>query len=291
MGYFLFILGLITVPISIILIIVNIIRKKAIKKYVIAILIGLVLFITGLNMVPTEELDKEKNLSASNELEKKEVEEKNDFILSEADKEILSKDYKDLSDDQILRLEEINKNIEEFDFKDQEIIKENKERLDEQKIIFDKEELEKEAKVKKEQELKEAEEKARKEKEIQEQKEQEIKEEEAKAKEEKEKYNSGISRDDLARDKQGLLGEYVRFNGKVVQVMENKGYNQYRFAVDDDYDKMILIEIDENLLDSNILEDDYITIEGISSGNITYTTVMGAEQTIPSVIVDKFYLK
>lgn len=94
----------------------------------------------------------------------------------------------------------------------------------------------------------------------------------------------------MARDKDGLMGEYVKFSGKVVQVMQGDGYNQYRFAVNDDYDQMILIEIANDLIDSNILEDDYITIEGMSFGIHTYTTVLGAEQTIPAVIVDNVYL-
>lgn len=94
----------------------------------------------------------------------------------------------------------------------------------------------------------------------------------------------------MARDKDGLMGEYVKFSGKVVQVMQADGYNQYRFAVNDDYDQMILIEIANDLIDSNILEDDYITIEGMSFGNHNYTTVLGAEQTIPAVIVDNVYL-
>lgn len=53
---------------------------------------------------------------------------------------------------------------------------------------------------------------------------------------------------------------------------------------------MILLEIDNDLIDSNILEDDYITIEGMSAGNQTYTTVLGGEKTIPAVVVNNVYL-
>ena len=115
--------------------------------------------------------------------------------------------------------------------------------------------------------------------------------EEAERKEqEQEKYNTGITVKDMARDKDGLAGSLVTFSGKIIQVMQGDGYNQYRMAVDDDYDQVILIEISDDQLETNILEDDYITIEGVSVGNITYTTIFGAEQTIPGVIVDNFTL-
>ena len=36
-----------------------------------------------------------------------------------------------------------------------------------------------------------------------------------------------------------------------------------------------------------LLENDYIYFKGSSAGNMTYTTVLGAEMTIPAFIVDE----
>lgn len=36
-----------------------------------------------------------------------------------------------------------------------------------------------------------------------------------------------------------------------------------------------------------VIEDDYITIYGISSGLITYESTLGASITIPGVLIDK----
>lgn len=105
----------------------------------------------------------------------------------------------------------------------------------------------------------------------------------------REKYNTDITVEDIARDKDGLKDSFVKFSGKIIQVIKGDGYVQYRMVVNDDYDQIIFIEIPESKLKSNILENDYITVEGVSIGNITYTTVFGSELTIPGISVDNFY--
>ncbi len=102
------------------------------------------------------------------------------------------------------------------------------------------------------------------------------------------KYESGITWEDMARDSNGRSGEYTTLSGQIIQVMNGDGYTQYRLAVDGDYDKVVLIQIDSSKLTQNILEDDYITVKGKCTGNISYKTVLGAEQTVPSLYVDSF---
>ena len=102
------------------------------------------------------------------------------------------------------------------------------------------------------------------------------------------KYESGITWEDMARDSNGRSGEYTTLSGKIIQVMNGDGYTQYRLAVGGDYDKVVLIQIDSYKLTQNILEDDYITVKGKCTGNISYKTVLGSEQTIPSLYVDSF---
>ncbi|WHZ32395.1 hypothetical protein QNK01_01780 [Desemzia incerta] len=141
-------------------------------------------------------------------------------------------------------------------------------------------------------EKKEAEEKAKKEAEekaAEAKKKQEEEEEKARLEAEEAKgYDTGTTFDQLARTPDDYMYTKVKFSGKVVQVMEGDGTTQIRFAVNDDYDKIIYAEISSDLTDNNrLLEDDYITISGISMGLLTYESTMGGEITIPSMTVDK----
>jgi len=70
-------------------------------------------------------------------------------------------------------------------------------------------------------------------------------------------------------------------------VIEDDDAVQLRIAVDDDYDKMIFVEYDASIIDSRVLEDDQITIMGISLGLISYESTMGGKITIPAISVDK----
>lgn len=114
--------------------------------------------------------------------------------------------------------------------------------------------------------------------------EEEVKKKEA---EEKKGYDTGISYDNLARTPDKYKGKKVKFKGKILQVMEGDGYTQMRMAVNSNYNQVIYIEIEEGVTKERILEDDVITIMGISNGLLSYESTMGGKITIPSVIVDK----
>lgn len=69
--------------------------------------------------------------------------------------------------------------------------------------------------------------------------------------------------------------------------MEGSLLNQIRLAVNGDYDKVILLTYSKNSVNTRILEDDIITVYGLSTGLKTYTSTIGKEITIPSVLVSK----
>ena len=69
--------------------------------------------------------------------------------------------------------------------------------------------------------------------------------------------------------------------------MEGDGETQIRLAVDGNYDNIIYGAYDSSIVPSRVLEDDYITIMGVSGGLLTYTSTMGGDITIPSVLVQK----
>ncbi len=116
-----------------------------------------------------------------------------------------------------------------------------------------------------------------------------IAEEERLAREEEEAkgYETGISYDELARTPDDFKGKKVKFYGKVVQVMEGDGKVQIRLAVDDDYDTILYCEYSSDIVSSRVLEDDEITIYGVSAGLLTYQSTMGGNITIPAVLVEK----
>jgi len=112
---------------------------------------------------------------------------------------------------------------------------------------------------------------------------------EAAAQEEREKmgYDTGITYDQLARTPDEYLMEKVKFYGEVIQVIEGDEETEIRLAIDGDYDQVILCGYDASIVSSRVLEDDYITVYGISAGLISYQSTLGGTITIPGVLVEK----
>ncbi|MEW6856402.1 hypothetical protein DIX90_08870, partial [Streptococcus iniae] len=76
----------------------------------------------------------------------------------------------------------------------------------------------------------------------------------------------------------------VQVTGTVIQAMKsNEGMN-LRLAINDDYDQVVLITIENSDYQDVIAEDDNVTVYGLNAGLTTYKTVMGNEQTIPAML-------
>ncbi|MCO5389418.1 hypothetical protein [Enterococcus faecium] len=101
-------------------------------------------------------------------------------------------------------------------------------------------------------------------------------------------YNTGITYDTLTRTPDEHIGNKVTLSGEIVQVIEGDDASQYLMAVDQDYDKMVLIEVPTDQLSSRILENDLITIYGVSQGTIDYESTIWGTNTVPAITVDKF---
>lgn len=138
-----------------------------------------------------------------------------------------------------------------------------------------------------EQEKKEAELKAAKEAKEKEEAEKLAAEQKKKEEEEKKGYDTGITYSQLARTPDDYLAKKVKFSGKVLQVMEDGDSIGIRLAVDGDYDNVILGTFDSSIISERILEDDYITVYGLSVGIYTYESTMGASISVPSMTIDK----
>ncbi|NMD72282.1 hypothetical protein HHO41_18590 [Bacillus sp. DNRA2] len=107
------------------------------------------------------------------------------------------------------------------------------------------------------------------------------------AKEEEERigYETGITYDQLARTPDDFEGKKAKFTGTVVQVIEGDGETQLRIAVDDNYDTILFVAYDSEITSSRVLDNDTVTVKGVSQGLITYQSTMGGEISIPSMLV------
>lgn len=90
----------------------------------------------------------------------------------------------------------------------------------------------------------------------------------------------------LLRNPDKYKGKYVKFKGKVNQVIQSgqikMAVTRGRYGI---YDDDILVIYDEK---TKILKDDIVTIYGQSAGNYTYETVLGANKEVP-LIYAKYY--
>lgn len=125
--------------------------------------------------------------------------------------------------------------------------------------------------------------------------EEEARQEEEKAEKEKKNpqtYVNTPSYDSLARNPDKYYEEdvkentKVKFSGKVLQVIEGFLFNKIRLAVNNDYDKVMVVEYFDSQVNGRLLEDDQITVYGYSRGIITYETVLGASKSLPFAIAN-----
>lgn len=108
---------------------------------------------------------------------------------------------------------------------------------------------------------------------------------EAKRQAEAHKYETGLTWEQIARE--GKVGALGKFEGKIIQVMNNGSWTSYRIAINGDYDQIMYVEDTLNRATETLLEDDYVYFKGMSEGTTTYTTVMGAKVTIPAFMIDE----
>lgn len=107
------------------------------------------------------------------------------------------------------------------------------------------------------------------------------------AAEEAKGYETGVTYDNIARTPDEYEGKKVKFKGKVIQLIENSDSIQIRLAINKDYNKVVFCEYDPSIVDSRVLEDDIITIYGVSANTISYQSTLGGQITIPAIIVDR----
>lgn len=103
-------------------------------------------------------------------------------------------------------------------------------------------------------------------------------------------YNTGITYEQLARTPDNYIGKKTRLSGKVAQVLEGEKEVDLRIAVNNDYNKMLLVVYNPTITKVRILEDDNVTISGTSTGIYTYKATSGTSISVPSMNVDNIEL-
>lgn len=97
-----------------------------------------------------------------------------------------------------------------------------------------------------------------------------------------------IPYEDLARTPDSYIGQYVKFTGEIIQVIDDGTSATYRINVTQgDYglwEDTVLVTYDYQDGQSRFLEDDIVTFYGTSIGLYTYKSTMGGNITIPSVV-------
>ena len=72
------------------------------------------------------------------------------------------------------------------------------------------------------------------------------------------------------------IGSFITISGKVLQ---DCGGGYFRISSDGDWDDVYMVYAK----DSDMVEEDYVTVYGVTAGIYTYETVMGATQKVPSI--------
>ena len=100
-----------------------------------------------------------------------------------------------------------------------------------------------------------------------------------------------VKYEDVLRYPNNYDGQQVSITGKVIQKSDGYGgHVTLRVATRGSYKDVFYIEYNTSAIETSIIEKDKVTIYGICTGTTTYTTVMGASVTIPSINPEKIII-
>ena len=107
-----------------------------------------------------------------------------------------------------------------------------------------------------------------------------------KAEASKNEYDSNYTYDQLARNPDTYMGKKIKIKGKVLQAETSDTTCYARIAMNSSYDTVIFVTYDASLLGYRLLDDDQVTVYGVSLGVYSYEAVSGATITIPWLNAD-----
>ena len=95
---------------------------------------------------------------------------------------------------------------------------------------------------------------------------------------------------DAMRYPEKYKGTNISIYGRVLQKMVNKDRITLRVATSWSWDNVFYVTYSQSKIGVAVIEDDWITVYGESTGVYTYTAVMGNEITIPSMEAEKVFI-
>lgn len=97
-------------------------------------------------------------------------------------------------------------------------------------------------------------------------------------------YRTDITYEQIAHAPADFAGEKMQFGGKVVKLVPTDGDDKVQFAVNDNPNNLLIVDVDQDLLnDSNLSEGQQVTFSGVIEGIETYQTDQGDKVTAPSM--------
>ena len=98
------------------------------------------------------------------------------------------------------------------------------------------------------------------------------------------------SYNDAMRYPERYEGSQISIYGRVVQKMVNGDRVTLRVATSWSWDNVYYVTYNQSDIEVAVIEDDYVTIYGTSTGCYTYTALMGNEITIPSMEAERIFM-
>ena len=97
----------------------------------------------------------------------------------------------------------------------------------------------------------------------------------------KAEYSADYTYDQLARNPDTYKGQKVKIKGKVLQADVSGDTCYARIAMNSDYNTVVFVTYDKDLLGYRLLDDDIVTVYGSDLGTYSYEAVSGASITLP----------
>lgn len=99
-----------------------------------------------------------------------------------------------------------------------------------------------------------------------------------------------VSYEKLERSPDDYEYTYIKKSGKVLQSMDGDVVS-LRVATSGDYDDVIYVEYDPEIMDVRVLEDDYVTLYGVYTGIYSYESAGSGTISIPSMVAYKISIE
>lgn len=94
-------------------------------------------------------------------------------------------------------------------------------------------------------------------------------------------WRTDVTWENMARTPDDYLLDYVEIEGEVQTVQEEGDKVLIQLMMDGDVDTPVIVEAEEEFLESRILEGDWLTVQGYLMDLTQYQTVLGATVTAP----------